>query len=772
MHALLRRLLAAPARAAMGVVAALTTLPLLLGLRFQGRDHTLAQLGFTCAHRDADRLLLDNALGGGGPVLQDPQGQVFYPATWLLRPLSPELAASLYVSLHLSLAAGAAALLARELGGGRRAALATGLAFALCGTVTDLILHSPYLCAALWLPLGWAGARALLRDRTPWGAAALGGSLGMLVLGGEPHSALLLGLVAAVEVGASATRGSPLRRTLRGALWVGAAGVVGALVSAAQTLTTLGLRASSARGAGVGVDARWALDGLKALGLVVPVSLLEDAAHGASVWSAWTGERLSANLWNATPYLGALVLTGAVVGAWTRTRGTAAVVGFTALALAAGERLGVLPLLTRVVPPLGLFRYPEKYLTLASLAFVVLGVQAWSLARRDARVRAALRRGLWVAVAGLGALLAVTLLRRADIDHAAGRVAVPPLNLTNLPSLSSLLAGRVAVAAAVAALGALLLRAPRQARWGLALLVGDLALFAAWSTPLAPSVLAVRSPHEGALPPGAMLCHGIGLTPYVPAVPGHATGAQRDAVYNRVELRPNVHQCTRVAAPNLYLTTSQYPTLRLSKTLMDASTAGGVQVARALGCTHILVAHRAHASLVPVSEGAAPTRLFAIPDALPTVRVARRPVWVRRLRETFRALLEGGGADDAVRWLDDPNRGAPAALPTGEGVREAAVTWHRATAGTLTAQGHGGAVLVLRRPWWPGWTATQGGRALPTLRAAGVQLAVVVADVGAGPVALEYRAWGLGAGAGLSALGLAGLGALTLALSRRRRRYD
>jgi hypothetical protein len=124
MHLLLRRMLAAPARVAMGIVAAVTTLPLLFGLRFQGRDHTLVQLGFTCAHRDADRLVLDGALGGGGPVLQDPQAQVFYPATWLLRPFPPELAASLYVSLHLTLAAGAAALLARDLGGGRRAARA------------------------------------------------------------------------------------------------------------------------------------------------------------------------------------------------------------------------------------------------------------------------------------------------------------------------------------------------------------------------------------------------------------------------------------------------------------------------------------------------------------------------------------------------------------------------------------------------------------------------------------------------------------------------
>lgn len=770
MHPLLRRMLAAPARAAMGIVAAISSLPLLLGQRFQGRDHTLVQLGFTCAHRDADRLVLDRALGGGGPVLQDPLGQALYPATWLLRPLPPELAASLYVTLHLTLAAGAAALLARELGGGRRAVLATGLAFALCGTVVDLVQHGPFLCAAVWLPLGWAGARALLRGRSPWGAAALGASVGMLVLGGEPQSALMLALVAAVEVGASMARRAPLARRVAGALWVAAAGVAGALLAAAQVLATLGLRGATARAAGVGIDPRWALDAVKSIALVVPVSLTEDAAHGASPLSAWTGARMSADLWNSSPYLGALLLVGAAVGAWSRTRGTAALLSVAALALAGGERLKVLPLLARIIPPLGLFRYPEKYLTLASLGLVVLGVNAWSLARRSAPVRAALQRGAWAALVGLGALLVAAVLRRDAIERAAAHVAEPALGLADLPSLSALLTLRLAIAVGVVAAGAVLLGSRRRAAWGLALLVGDLALFAAQTLPLAPPVLAVRSPYEELLPPDAMLCHGVGLTPYAPVVPGFTEGVRRGAVFNRVELRQDVHQCSRVAAPNFYLPSAQYPTLRLAKTLLDASTAGGVQVARALGCTHLLVAHRAHDSLVPFPEGVSRTRLFAIPDPLPAVSVARRPVRVGRLRETFRALLEGGGAAEVARWLDDPARGAPISLPGGDGVRGAAVTWRGATAGTLTAEGDGGAVLVLRRPWWPGWTATQRGRALPTLRAAGAQLAVVVGDVSAGPVTLEYRVWGLRLGAGLSALGLAALGALTAALSRRR--YD
>lgn len=764
----LRRLLAAPARSAMGIIAVVATLPLLLGMRYQGRDHTLVLLGFACAHRDRARLVLDPALGGGGPILQDPHGHVFYPLTWLLRPLPAELAASLYVVLHLAIAAGAAARLASELGAGRRAALATGLAFALCGTVMDLIVHGSFLCAAAWLPLGWAGVRALARGPSRWGSAALSGALGMLVLGGEPQSAVILSLVAAVELGALASRRRPPRVIGRAALRVTLAGVLGAMLSAVQVVATVGLGSAPARAKGVGAAERWALDGLGALGLVLPVSLTEDGAHGTSLASTWNGSPLNNDLWNASPYLGALVLAGALTGAAARVRGTAAVLGIGALALSVGAKLGALPVLAAVVPPVGYFRYPEKYLTLASLALLVCAVQTWSIARRAPRMRASLQRSVLGVTGVLVLMLAGAALRAGEIDRMASRFAVLPLNLPDLPSVSTLLLSNLALATSVALLGALLLSSPLRARWAPALLVADLALFAVRVVPLGSSVLDVPSPREAALPPGSMLCHGVGPTPFVPFILGAEQGPRRGVVYNRVELRPGLNQCSRVASPNLYLPTAQLPTLHMAYTMLDPSQATGVQVARALGCTHLLAPFAAHPSLRPLPTVPGLVRLYAVPDPLPELSIVRAPVLVSRLGEVIRGLREGGGADDVVRWIDDPDRGRATPLPAGLGVTAARVAWRGTTEGVLQLDGTGGAVAVVRRPWWPGWSATQSGRRLRTLRAGGVHLAVVIPDVTAGPVQLRYEVRGLGAGAALSAVGLCALLALTF-LRRRDR---
>ena len=55
------------------------SLPLLLGQRYGGLDHSLVLLGMQCALRDGDGLLLDAAFGGGAPFLAEPQSGVFSP---------------------------------------------------------------------------------------------------------------------------------------------------------------------------------------------------------------------------------------------------------------------------------------------------------------------------------------------------------------------------------------------------------------------------------------------------------------------------------------------------------------------------------------------------------------------------------------------------------------------------------------------------------------------------------------------------------------------
>ena len=149
-------------------VFAVFAVPLALGLRYGGLDHSLVHLGIQCALRDGDGLLLDAAMGGGSPLLAEPQSGVAYPITWLLWPIADaELAASLWTVVHLAVAGWTAALLGARSGLSRTGAVALGAAHVLSGTVLNLILHGAYIAGAAWTPLVWAGALARTAQSGP-----------------------------------------------------------------------------------------------------------------------------------------------------------------------------------------------------------------------------------------------------------------------------------------------------------------------------------------------------------------------------------------------------------------------------------------------------------------------------------------------------------------------------------------------------------------------------------------------------------------------------
>lgn len=101
--------------------------------------------------------------------------------------------------------------------------------------------------------------------------------------------------------------------------------------------------------------------------------------------------------------------------------------------------------------------------------------------------------------------------------------------------------------------------------------------------------------------------------------------------------------------------------------------------------------------------------------------------------------------------LDDPSGMWTGGTPEASGQ----VSVHDTTLLQSTFSVDGPTVVVLRKPWWPGWTATQNGVELAVLRSAGVQLAVVVPE--AGEVALRYRPPLLEGGLATLALGILGL---------------
>jgi hypothetical protein len=748
-------------------------IPVLLGRRFMGRDHTLVLLGAQCALRDRDGVSVDPALGGGSPWLEDPVGQVFYPWTWLLRPFDAELAASLYVVVHVALAAAGASALGRAMRLGHGAALTFGVAHALSGTVMDLILHGPFLCAAAWVPLAWAGARKVLRDDGPRaGVLMLGGGVALLLTGGEPQSAMIVGGITALECLGLLWKGRalPVRARVRRVATAGLAFVAGALLAGAQVGATLGLSSAMARTTGTkGTPLVLPFHPIEALGAVWSDVMTRRTGYGATLQTALLQDTHAPLPWNLTPYLGLLAVGVLLAGAWAGVRRTALAVASIALLFSLGASAQVLPVAMRLLPPLALFRYPAKYYAPFSLAALLVVFATLQLAARSAAVRARTVRWLAVAAAAGALGLAAVLRWRAALDALERRAATTAMD-PSLPSLAALLTSEGTRALLITAAGVALLASRRRHLAG-ALVALDLAAAFASSMPTGFALTSAPNPRAQQLPgpDRATVCQGRGLGSVRLVVRGGDLGVAGDTLTDWVDLVANAQQCGGPAVPQHYLPSAQGPTVRAWYDLLDERTPRGLQVARALGCTHLV----SRAESLPAGVRALPAfpfrfggRSYAIDSPVPEASVARTPQRYARGDAALDAAAAGSGPEAVTGAIDDPSDVARGPLPDGAGVRAVTVRWSSARDATLEAEGHGGAVLVLRRPWWPGYRATQRGRALPVVRAGGVLLAVVTDDVAGGAITLDYRARGLPAGLAVSALG-----AVTLVvLSRRRAR--
>lgn len=757
------------------LAGAVPLVPVLLGRRFMGRDHTLIQLGAECARRDGDGLLIDRALGGGSPFLEDPVSQVFYPITWLLRPFGAELAASLSVVVHVALAAACAVLLGRAMNLRRPTALAFGLAHALSGTVMDLILHGPFLVAAAWVPLSWAGARRALRDGDPRsGLAMLSAGIALLLTGGEPQSAMIAGAIAVGEGAALWLRGRalPARERFVRLARVALAIVVGALLAGAQLGATLGISSAMARATGTkGTPLVLPFRAIDALGVVWSNVLMRRTSTGATLFTSVLGDLTTPVPWNLTPYLGLLTLGVFLAGAQLRVRRTALGVAAVSGIFALGAPGLVLPVAMKLLPPLALFRYPAKYLAPFSLAALLVAAATLQLAVRSPAARRVTLRWLAAAsLAGLGGFLFV-VARGAALD-AAARAGGTTTEDGTRPTLSSMLATESARAALVAALGAMLVASRRRAL-AVALLAVDLAASFVAEMPAGLALTDAPNPRVRQLPgpDRAMVCHGRGLEIMRLYIPGEDLGVTGAMIASWVDLVANVQQCGGPAVPQHYLPSAQGPTVRAVYDLLDERLPQGVQVARALGCTHIV----SRATNLPTSLRPLPAfrfsfaaRAYAITSPLPDISVARSPALLPSGDAALDRAIAQEGTAGVTAAIDDPAHALRAPLPDGRGATGVAVAWSSAEAGVVRVEGAGGAVVVMRRAWWPGYRATQRGRPIPVVRAGGVNLALVVDDVSAGEVSLRYEARGLRAGIAASALGAVSLVALLAARRRRR----
>ncbi len=737
----------------------LSMLPLLGGDSYLGLDLTRMDHGMFCELRArlaaGDGFWLSPVLGNGEPLLANSATSLFYLPRWLALAFPPQDAASAFVVLHLVLAAAGAAWLARTFGLRPGAATAAGLAYAWSGVVVDLIVHSMYLLGAAWLPWVWAaGRRALARPGEPAPVGLLVVSLLGLLWGGEPQCFV----VSVVLVAAESARRVRGWRPPRGTARVVAAGVCAGLLGLVQWAPTLASAVLSPRLGGLSLDGItvWSFRQPAWPATMLPGVFNQTLAGGLNLWLLDRDATSMDFPWVQAPYLGPLVLVGALLG-WRRRRMrfvlVAASVG---LVLALGDETPVFGALLRVFPPLGTFRYPAKYLPLVALGVTLAACASWQGLMRRRSVDVA---WLWAAGGALAAFGAGAAVVAGQANVLDAVLMLPPGEAAPAlgPLLSQVLLEGTARAAALVALSLGLVWWRRgRVVWGVVLVL-DLMLAARAQLPTGPPL--PPSPLT-ALGPQAVVCTPNALSNLALTTP-NTTPAWRTAAMARLLAFPDVNACDGVASgvPYSMLIT------RLNHALEVGLTHRYTASARALGCTHVLfdrppVDATAHVvpNVLPFGPNAA-LRVYAVEDAIPVAFVVPQPVF-----QTEALVLQH--IPRARTWpavtalVDDPlapPQDAHPVLPLGDGARVVGLAWPVRHQAQVVLDGRGGALVGLRTAFHVGWHASQAGRPLRVVRVAGTLVAAVVEDVTAGPVDWEYRAPLFWQGVAAAVLGLFGV---------------
>ncbi len=465
-------------RAAAGVVLLLAALVAVLfrEILFQGhvlyeRDIALMLYGqsesFVRSLAAGSWPVWDPWVGFGQPMLANPGAQVLYPWTWLNLALVPETAFTFYVVSHLVLAGAGLAALARDGRMSLLAALAAGGCFMLSGPLLSMVNLWQHLAGAAWIPWVLLACRRTLRAPSHrasllWGAAAaaqvLTGSVEMCAM-----TALLQAAVVAHGLRASGTS----LRPVAGAALVAAS--LAAALTAGMWLPAAELLLGSTRTA-LGADARayWSLH---------PLNLVQALAPFFPQVLPLRPEIRTLLYEGREPFIGSVYLglaalplaCMAFLGSRGRLAAWIAALGALAALVSLG-RFGVAyPILTDLLPPLRIFRFPSKAILLTALAWsllVGLGLDALRTAppRRKAIGLAAIVAaaavallallapswaGAWLSPgphAGLAAILAPAVRRAlvaSALAVAAGALLVfarcPPAGLLAAVALAELL---------------------------------------------------------------------------------------------------------------------------------------------------------------------------------------------------------------------------------------------------------------------------------------------------------------------------------------------
>jgi hypothetical protein len=402
-------------------------------------------VAFRCDH---DWLPLWNPLDQTGcPLVGETTTAVLYPIRWLCfsLPIDSETAMAWYVALHLVLASYAAMCCARCCGVSKQSAIIAAVIYPLGGGVFHLFTNPPYLVGAAWLPLVLGPMLSRLRIPTARRIVVSGCALAMMVLGGDPQTALHAMLIATLI---GAVRIVTHRCCDRGGLLCTliAVPILAALLAAPQIAASISWGRQSDRVVAQEAD-RWLDPPLKGSRRqqafqfsLPPWHLAEMITPNAFGSPLPINRRLSAGIpgdgrmWTPTIYLGmltAIALLTRICQLRLRTIDAWTVVAVISLLLCLGH-FGVVWLLQNLtgmltakdsaigglywclyhfLPGYDTFRYPAKWLPIFSLACAML-TAIW-LDRGLHRNQALSRRvSVTLLLAVVAASLAVFVMRR------------------------------------------------------------------------------------------------------------------------------------------------------------------------------------------------------------------------------------------------------------------------------------------------------------------------------------------------------------------------
>lgn len=480
-------------------LAALGALPLLVfrravfhGEAFYERDIHLdwyTQMESFARAASSGWPLWDPSFSFGHPLLANPNVQAAYPPTWLNLVLRPWTYYTLLVVSHLVFGAGGMYLLGRRLGLTRWGGFMAGAVWVLSGPTLSLVNLWHHFTSATWMPWVLLAAEKLFASRRPRHALLWGGAFAAQILAGSSEVCAMTGLLVVLFAGAHIEWRSPLGPGNRGLFGLGLLGLGFALaLSAIQWLPTVEVAQRSARWQ-LGRQERvfWSVHPLRLVQLGWPVSWNDLPLPASRRTQLLEGrEPLLFSHYLGLPALG---LVAAAALAVRRRAGTWAFVLAAALLVAIGRHGMLYDAVVRLVPPLGLFRYPEKLIIVVGVAWSLLagiGFDVWlTPGRRSRHWSLAVVGPLALAVAVTMALLALPAARGSFLGLLAPQ------------------AGRILLAA-VAALGVLLAALWRLRRPGsgaglavsvTAIVVADLFVAASFLNPTVPaSFYRIRPP--------------------------------------------------------------------------------------------------------------------------------------------------------------------------------------------------------------------------------------------------------------------------------------